>query len=258
MRKVYRPGDQPALDRVSLQTQPGEVVALLGMSGAGKSTLIRCLNGLVRPDEGSVTVLGRSVHTLTGSALREHRLEVGMVFQEYNLVDRLSVVENVLVGRLGRYPFWRAALGLFHKADVARAERALEQVGLEALRDRPARELSGGQRQRVGIARALVQEPRLILGDEPVANLDPVTATGVLELLVQLSRSGGVTLILSLHDVQLARAYCTRAIGLVKGRVVYDEPVSRLTSANLALIYDESVRSAGSRRHESSPGGRTR
>lgn len=232
--------DPPALDGVTLRIEPGETVALLGMSGAGKSTLIRCLNGLVQPEEGSVIVLGRPVHSLSGSVLRAHRLDVGMVFQEYNLIDQLTVLQNVMVGRLGRYPFWRAALGLFDAKDVARGECALDQVGLSALRDRPARELSGGQRQRVGIARALVQEPRLILGDEPVASLDPVTASGVLELLVNLGRSGNLTLVVSLHDVQLARAFCNRAIGLAAGRVVFDGPVADLTPADLARIYNAS------------------
>lgn len=245
LQKVYRAGDPPALDGVSLRIEPGEVVALLGMSGAGKSTLIRCLNGLVRPDEGSVMVLGRPVHTLSGRDLRAHRLEVGMVFQEFNLIDRFTVLQNVLVGRLGRYPFWRAALGIYQARDIALAMDALARVGLAALRDRPARELSGGQRQRVGIARALVQEPRLILGDEPVANLDPSTASGILELLVHLSRSRGITLVLSLHDVQMARAYCTRAIGLAAGRIVYDGPMDRLTAAELRLIYSQGSVGAG-------------
>lgn len=237
LTKRYRPGDPPALDGVTFAVAPGEAVALLGPSGAGKSTLIRCLNGLLRPDAGQVIWDGRPVHALSGAALRAVRREMGLIFQDFGLIESLSALRNVLVGCYGRYPFWRAALGHHRPEDVAAAQRALERVGLGHLAQAPVRDLSGGQRQRVAIARALVQQPRILLGDEPVSSLDPVTARSVLDLLGALNREEGITLVLSLHDVDLARSVCTRAIGLSAGRVVYDGPVAGLNARTLAQIY---------------------
>ncbi len=256
--KVYRAGEAPALDGVSLRVGAGQAVALLGPSGAGKSTLLRCLNGLVRPDAGAVRVAGRPVHALPDPDLRALRRQVGVVFQEFSLIDRMTVLRNVMVGCCGRYPFWRAALGVFPADDVARAERILERVGLRGLGEQPARELSGGQRQRVAIARALVQEPRLILGDEPVSSLDPVTARSILGLLTELAREEGITLLLSLHDVELARAFCVRAVGLAGGRVVFDGAVDQLTPAVLDRIYGDGARAVPGSLPETAGRGNTR
>ncbi len=235
--KVYRLGDPPALDGVSLEIGPGELVALLGPSGAGKSTLVRCINGLVRPDSGSVKVDGREVTALEGAELRALRRRVAMIFQEFHLIDRLDVLTNVLSGRLGRYPFWRAALRRWAAPDVAAARRMLARVGLSGLERSLARELSGGQRQRVAIARAMMQEPAVLLGDEPVSSLDPVTARSVLQLLAELTAEQGLTTVLSLHDVALAKEFCPRAIGIRGGRVVYDGPMDGVTDEVLTAIY---------------------
>ncbi len=239
--KTYRPGDAPALAGVSLQVAAGEVVAVLGPSGAGKSTLLRCLNGLVRTERGRIWVGGTEVTTLPASQLRQVRRRIGMIFQEFHLIDRLSVLENVLSGRLGRYSFCRGALHLWRPGDVADARRLLGRVELAGLEGALARELSGGQRQRVAVARAMMQDPQILLGDEPVASLDPVTARAILELLVELSRERGLATLLSLHDVSLARAYATRAVGLRGGQVVYDGPVDGLSAEVLGRIYSPSA-----------------
>lgn len=235
--KQYRPDDPPALAGVSLTIAEGEFVALLGPSGAGKSTLIRMLCGLVRPDSGEVRFRGAPIQTMAEPQLRAVRRELAVIFQEYNLLERHSALANAMMGRLGRYPLWRAALGLFAPADAERAQQALQRVGLEHLAGAPVRELSGGQRQRVAAARALVQEPRAILGDEPVSNLDEVAARSVLELLRDLNRREGLTLVLSLHQAGLAREFAGRVIGLDAGRVRFDGPASDLDGAALAQIY---------------------
>ncbi|HWI64177.1 MAG TPA: phosphonate ABC transporter ATP-binding protein [Symbiobacteriaceae bacterium] len=237
LTKTYTPGQPPALQDVSLAIQPGELVALLGPSGAGKSTLIRSINGLVRPDGGDVTVFGTNVTTQTGAGLQAVRRQVAVIFQEFHLIDRLPVLTNVVSGRLGRYPFWRAALGLWSAPDLADARRMLDRVGLGGHEEKLARELSGGQRQRVAIARAMMQEPRILLGDEPVASLDPVTARSILQLISDLTAERGLTTILSLHDVGLAKETCQRAIGVSGGRIIYDGPMSGVTDEVMAAIY---------------------
>ena len=237
--QVYRPGDRPALDDVSLQIRPGELVALLGPSGAGKSTLIRCANGLVRPTSGTVRVDGQAVTGLRGARLQAVRRQVAMIFQEFHLIDRLSVLTNVASGRLGRYPFWRAALGLFSATDLAAGRQMLARVGLEGYDKALARELSGGQRQRVAIARAMMQAPRILLGDEPVASLDPVTGRSIMQLVAELTAEQGLTTVLSLHDVPLARKFCERAVGVRQGRIVYDGPMSSVSDAVIREIYGE-------------------
>lgn len=222
-----------ALGRVDLQFAPGAFTVLLGPSGAGKSTLLRCLNGLVTPSEGQV--LGPD-GTPIARRLRAHRRETGMVFQQHQLIGRLSAMENVLIGLLGQRSGWRALMPA-SRAERERALDALERVGLLDRALTRADALSGGQQQRVGIARALVQRPRLMLADEPVASLDPVTAARVLDLLARICREDGITAIVSLHQLDFARAYADRIIALAAGSVVFDGPPARLAEDDIARIY---------------------
>jgi phosphonate transport system ATP-binding protein len=235
----YRPDHAPALDGASLTAAPGEMIALLGPSGAGKSSLLRCISALIRPDAGTVAVGGQEVTCLAGAGLQSVRRQVALIFQDFQLIDRLSVQSNALTGRLGRYPFWRAALGLWRPADVADARQMLARVGLAGKEQVLARELSGGQRQRVAIARAMMQQPAILLGDEPVSSLDPVTARSILQLTADLTAEQGLTTILSLHDLALAREFCPRAVGVRAGRIVYDGPMEEVNADALTHIYGE-------------------
>lgn len=234
--KRYKTGDL-ALDGVTLRVPAGQVVGLIGPSGAGKSTLIRCVNRLVEPSSGTVTVGGTDVTALGRGALGRARRRMGMIFQEYALVDRLSVMENVLSGRLGYVGFWRSAFRAFPQEDVARALALLERVGLSEHIDKRADALSGGQRQRVGIARALVQEPDLLLIDEPTASLDPKTSRLIMRLIVELCTERGLAAIVNIHDVALAQGFVQRIVGLRKGRIVFDGPPDKLDAAALTEIY---------------------
>ena len=236
LRKVY-PGGTVALDGVDLDLAAGEFVALIGPSGAGKSTLLRCLNGLLAPTAGDVSVDGVSVGGASADELRRVRAGIGFVFQQFNLMRRLSVLENVLVGRLSRVPTFRSLLALFPAADVVRAHAVLERVGLEGLAGRRVDTLSGGQQQRVAIARALVQDPRVLLADEPMASLDPALAHTVLALLRRISQEDGLTVVTSLHVLELARLYGRRVVGIRAGRVVYDGPSDGLTDTVAERIF---------------------
>jgi phosphonate transport system ATP-binding protein len=236
LRKEYA-GGTIALQDVDLDVAPGEFVALIGSSGAGKSTLLRCLNGLVRPSAGEVWVDGESVSSASGDRLRRIRSRIGFVFQQFNLLRRLSVRDNVLVGRLGHVPVARSLTGWFPRHDVARADLALARVGLDGLEDRRVDTLSGGQQQRVAVARALVQDPRVLLADEPMASLDPALARTVMELLRRISQEDGITVLTSLHVLELAREYARRVVGLQHGRVVYDGPPERLTGPAADAIF---------------------
>jgi phosphonate transport system ATP-binding protein len=236
LRKVY-PGGTVALDGVDLDLAAGEFVALIGPSGAGKSTLLRCLNGLVAPTAGDVSVDGVSVGGASADELRRVRVGIGFVFQQFNLMRRLSVLENVLVGRLSRVPTFRSLLALFPAADVVRAHAVLERVGLEGLAGRRVDTLSGGQQQRVAIARALVQDPRVLLADEPMASLDPALAHTVLALLRRISQEDGLTVVTSLHVLELARLYGRRVVGIRAGRVVYDGSSDGLTDTVAERIF---------------------
>ena len=236
LRKVY-PGGTVGLDGIDLDIGAGEVVALIGPSGAGKSTLLRCLNGLVTPTDGDVWVGGQAVTGASTVEIRRIRAGIGFVFQQFNLLRRLSVLENVLIGRLARVPMVRSLLGLFAAADIARAQAALGRVGLEGLGARRVDTLSGGQQQRVAIARAVVQEPEVLLADEPMASLDPALAHTVLALLRRISEEDGLTVVTSLHVLELARLYGRRVIGLRAGRVVYDGPPDGLTSTVAERIF---------------------
>ena len=236
LSKEY-PGGVRALDRLSLDIGAGEFVALVGPSGAGKSSLLRCLNGLLRPTSGEVIVDGLSVTGASESDLERIRARIAFVFQQFNLLRRLSVLDNVLVGRLARTPVWRALLGWWSAADEARARGALERVGLGGVAGRRADTLSGGQQQRVAIARALVQEPRIVLADEPMASLDPALSQTVMELLRRINEQDRITVVTSLHVLDLARTYGRRVIGLRDGRVVHDGPAGSLSGEAAEAIF---------------------
>jgi phosphonate transport system ATP-binding protein len=238
LTKVYRTGDK-ALTDVSFTVPKGQVVGLIGPSGAGKSTLIRCVNRLVEPTSGSVRLNDLEITRLRTGELRRARRRIGMIFQEYALVERLTVMENVLSGRLGYVPFWRSFTRRFPPADIAKAFRLLDRVGLSAHADKRADALSGGQRQRVGIARALAQDPELLLVDEPTASLDPKTSRQIMRLIVEICRENGLPAIINIHDVVLAQQFADRIIGLQAGRVVFDGPPAGLTEAVLTRIYGE-------------------
>lgn len=213
------------------------MVAIIGPSGTGKSTLLRCVNGLVRPTAGSIRLDGEELVGLRGRALRAARRRIGMVFQEYNLVERLSVMENVLSGRLGHVPLWRAWLRRYPEEDVARAFQLLDAVGLPDKATSRADALSGGQRQRVGIARALMQRPAVLLADEPTSSLDPRTAVEVMELMARLAAEAGVPVVVNIHNVDLARRFAGRVVGMSGGRVVFDGPPDALEDRHLTEIY---------------------
>ena len=238
LTKKYNTGEL-ALKGVTLEIPKGQVLALIGPSGAGKSTLIRCVNRLVQPTSGSVVLKGTELTKLSSSALRKARRRMGMIFQEYALVERLTVMENVLSGRLGYVGFWRSYLRKFPSADIQEAYRLLDRVGLKHMADKRADELSGGQRQRVGICRALIQNPDLLLVDEPTASLDPKTSRQIMRLIQELCSERGLTAIINIHDVFLAQMFSQRVVGLELGSVVYDGKPEGLTAEVLTRIYGE-------------------
>jgi phosphonate transport system ATP-binding protein len=238
LSKRYRTGDL-ALKSLDLDVPDGQVMALIGPSGAGKSTVIRCINRLVEPTAGTVTLNDTEITTLGRSELRRARRRMGMIFQEYALVERLSVMENVLSGRLGTVGFWRSYFRRFPQSDVDEAFRLLARVGLDTMADKRADELSGGQRQRVGICRALIQDPELLLVDEPTASLDPKTSRQIMRLIKELCAERKLSAIINIHDVMLAQMFAERIVGLQLGAVVYDGPPDGLTPAVLTRIYGE-------------------
>jgi len=225
-----------ALNDVSLAVKKGEFVAVIGRSGAGKSTLLRCINRLVEPSSGRIRVDGIDVPGLGRRGLRSLRTRVGMIFQHYNLVPRLTVIENVLHGRLGFKSTWEGMLGLYSEAEKRRALDLLVQLGLEAQAHQRCDRLSGGQKQRVGIARALIQDPRLILCDEPIASLDPGSAKVIMDQLRRIADQG-ITILINLHQVEVAVKYADRIIGIRAGRVEYDGSPKKLNKKTVALIY---------------------
>lgn len=236
--KIYKTGDQ-ALKAVDLQVPEGQVLALIGPSGAGKSTLIRCINRLVEPTSGNVYLGDVELTGLSSGNLRRERRRMGMIFQEYALVERLSVMENVLSGRLGFVGFWRSFLRRFPQSDVDEAFRLLDRVGLAHMADKRADELSGGQRQRVGICRALIQNPALLLVDEPTASLDPKTSRQIMRLICELCKERGLAAIINIHDVALAQMFVQRVIGLRFGAIEFDGAPEGLTPEVLTTIYGE-------------------
>lgn len=236
LEKRYRTGDH-ALRGVSLEIAAGEIVAVIGSSGAGKSTLIRCVNRLVEPTAGQVFLGDEEITNLGKSALRRVRAKIGMIFQSFALVDRLSVMENLLSGALARTSFLGSCRRKFAQEDIVLAFDLLDRVGLSGFEDKRADALSGGQRQRVGIARALMQKPDLLLVDEPTASLDPKSSHEVMELLQEIVRERKLTALVNLHDVPLAKAFSTRVVALRDGQVVFDDQPSELSNKKLAEIY---------------------
>lgn len=238
LSKTYQTGDK-ALNNVSFSVPKGQVVGLIGPSGAGKSTLIRCINRLVEPSDGQIILNNLTVNQLSQTQLRQARRKIGMIFQEYALVDRLTVMENVLSGRLGYVSFWRSFWRQYPEQDISNAYRLLDRVGLLQHADKRADALSGGQRQRVGIARALAQDPELLLIDEPTASLDPKTSRQIMRLLVEMCNERGLPAIINIHDVVLAQQFTDRIIGLKAGEVVFDGSPQQLTESVLTRIYGE-------------------
>ena len=238
LEKRYQTGDL-ALKSVDLEVPQGQVMALIGPSGAGKSTLIRCVNRLVEPTSGKVFLGDLELTHLGSRELRRARTRMGMIFQEYALVERLSVMENVLSGRLGYVGFWRSFLRKFPQSDIDEAFNLLERVGLDHMADKRADELSGGQRQRVGICRALIQNPDLLLVDEPTASLDPKTSRQIMRLICELCDERQLAAIINIHDVLLAQMFSRRIVGLQLGSIVYDGPPEKLNPEVLTQIYGE-------------------
>lgn len=236
--KEYPKGPQ-ALKGVDLTIGDGQILSLIGPSGAGKSTLIRCVNRLIDPTAGTIKFNGIEMTGLSNRSLRMKRREIGMIFQEYALVERLSVMENVLSGQLGYVGFWRSLRRQFPQDVIENALKLLERVGLHEYIDTRVDALSGGQRQRVGIARALVQQPQLLLVDEPTASLDPKTARQIMRLIVELVRERNLSAIINIHDVQLAKTFTERIVGLRDGRIVYDGSPDGLDQQALTEIYGE-------------------
>jgi phosphonate transport system ATP-binding protein len=248
LTKIYDDGTR-ALNNVSFSVPEGEFLVVIGLSGSGKSTLLRCINRLIDPTEGEILWNGVDLAKLEGEALRKARRKIGMVFQHFNLVKRSSVMNNVLSGRLGYTPAWQSIVGRFSAADRQKAWDALERLNIVDQARKRADELSGGQQQRVGIARALMQEPEMILADEPVASLDPVLAHSILEYLEKLNKEDKMTIICSLHYLDLVQRYSTRVIGLKDGNVVYQgtrAEIRAMTDREFKDIYgEEAVRVGG-------------
>jgi len=238
LTKTYKTGDK-ALNGINLEIPSGQVVGLIGPSGAGKSSLIRCINRLIEPSSGQIFLNDKDIAGLSRGDLRLARRKIGMIFQEYALVERLTVMENVLSGRLGYVPFWRSFLRRYPSAYVENAFALLDRVGLSAHVDKRADALSGGQRQRVGIARALEQDPELLLIDEPTASLDPKTSRQIMRLIVEICKERHLPAIINIHDVLLAQAFVERIIGLRAGEVVFDGTPADLDTDALTRIYGE-------------------
>ncbi|AOY76145.1 phosphonate ABC transporter ATP-binding protein [Clostridium formicaceticum] len=237
LKKHYDKKETFALNNINLDIHQGEFISILGLSGSGKSTFIRCINRLIDPTEGKIYFEGQEITKLKGEALRLYRRNLAMIFQHYNLIPRMKVLTNVLVGRFGYLSPLQILFKKFPQEDLLKAKEALKKVGLSSFVERPIKTLSGGQQQRVGIARALIQEPKIILGDEPVSSLDPVTAKEVMLLLKEINEKEKITMIINLHSVELAKVFSKRIIGLNGGNIVFDGPPSALDEAEINRIY---------------------
>ncbi len=247
LTKVYDDGTV-ALKNVSFKVQDGEFLIIIGLSGSGKSTLLRCINRLIDPTEGEIIWDGIDLAQLQGEELRKARRQIGMIFQHFNLVKRSSVLTNVLAGRLGYTPTQSSLFGRFSSTDKQKAWTALKRLGIEDQALKRADELSGGQQQRVGVARALMQEPKMILADEPVASLDPVLAHSILQYLELLNQEDKMTIICSLHYLDLVQRYSTRVIGLRDGEIVYEgskQDIQAMSDAEFKDIYGEEAERVG-------------
>lgn len=231
------PNGTKALNNVNLTIDQGEMVAIIGLSGAGKSTLIRLINKMIPVTSGQCVVDGTDVMKLSGSALRKFRRKIGMVFQSFNLVNRTSVVKNVLAARVADMNFFQTLFGLYTKEDKMLALESLDRVGILEKAYQRADQLSGGQQQRVALARCLAQNPKIILADEPVAALDPVTANMVMEDFVKINKEMNITILINIHHVDIALKYCDRIIGVRAGEIVFDGPSQDVTPETLQMIY---------------------
>ncbi len=234
--KTYDTGDQ-ALNGVSMDVGGNEIVSIIGPSGAGKSTFIRCVNRLVEPTGGEVWLEDTEITALSKKELRKARTDMGMIFQEYNLVERLTVMENVLSGRLGQVSTWRGFRRDFPPEDVQRAYEVLDRVGLYDLVDNRADALSGGQRQRVGIARAIMQQPKILLVDEPTSSLDPETSHEVMRLLTEIANDDDIPVLINIHEIDLAEEYASRIVGLRDGEIVFEGEPEDLDEHAKDVIY---------------------
>ena len=235
--KVY-PNGTVGLDDVDLTIADGEFAAIIGRSGAGKSTLLRSVNRMHRITYGTLTVNGTDVSSLSGKSLRRFRRGIGMVFQSFNLVTRTSVIQNVLAACVPDMPFWRVLLGAFRKSDKIKALESLDKVGILDKAYMRADQLSGGQQQRVALARTLNQNPKIILADEPVASLDPITAKQVMQDFVRINKEYKISILLNIHHVDLALKYCDRVIGIRAGEIVFDGPASTITQEQIDEVYN--------------------
>jgi phosphonate transport system ATP-binding protein len=242
--KVY-PNGTVGLDDVSLEVAQGEFVAIIGLSGAGKSTLLRSINRMHDITGGTLSVDDHNVSDLKGKALRRFRRNIGMIFQSFNLVTRTTVIKNVLMARVPDMPFWRVLLGAFRKEDKILALECLDKVGILDKAYIRADQLSGGQQQRVALARTLAQNPKIILADEPVAALDPVTAKQVMEDFVRINQDMDISILLNIHHVELALTYANRIIGIRAGKIVFDGPAKAVTQEVLNAIYEGHIPQSG-------------
>ncbi|MDD3050075.1 MAG: phosphonate ABC transporter ATP-binding protein [Candidatus Cloacimonetes bacterium] len=238
LKKRFESGTQ-ALDGIDLDIYSGEFIALVGLSGSGKSTLLRCLNMLNEPTSGSITYLGNEITNLKGKKLRLHRRRIGMIFQQFNLIKNLSVLTNVLSGKLGYTKVLNSLILSSNKKNVIEAKRNLDKVKLSQFSDQKVKNLSGGQQQRVAIARALMQNPQVILADEPIASLDPATADSVMKYLGELNREEKITVICSLHFLSFARKYGSRIVALKDGRIAYDGTIEDFDENRFREIYGD-------------------
>ena len=230
-------GPVVAVDQVSMRIPDGQMVGIIGRSGAGKSTLLRLINRLAEPTSGQILFAGDDVSALRGRELMAWRARCAMIFQQFNLVNRLGLLTNVVIGVLGRIPTWRGTLGLFTRSEKLLAMEALARVGMDQYAGQRASTLSGGQQQRAAIARALVQQAEVLLADEPIASLDPESARRVMDALATINREDGITVVVSLHQVAYAKKYCPRTIALRDGKVVFDGPSERLNTEFLRELY---------------------
>jgi phosphonate transport system ATP-binding protein len=248
-------GSKTAVDNVSLKIESGRLVGVIGRSGAGKSTLLRMINRLEQPNSGRIRFNDVDVTRLNGAALAGWRARCAMIFQQFNLVGRLDVLTNVLIGRLNHSPTLRSVLQLWPEKEIALALSALEQLDIASLATQRADSLSGGQQQRVAIARALVQEPEIVLADEPIASLDPRNTRIVMGALLRINRHFGITVLCNLHSLELARAYCDRLVGMANGRIVFDGAPCELTDAVARDLYGiEAEEAVGDERLEAPSG----